>query len=173
MTPQDRTTLKQLYSMKWQDNCRKHPNTETRLIATPKPYDIKKTSHLEKAIVDWITLSGYKAERVHVQGRQLTPEKVTYNVITGKRQTIDKAKFIPGTGTNGSADISCTCRDKSGAVMSLRIEVKNQYTNDRIRPNQVKYKQEHEAAGGTYWIVRSITDFVELWNENVKRITNY
>jgi len=173
MTPQDRTTLKKLYSMKWQDNCLRHPNTETRLIATPKPYEIKKTSQLEKAICDYVNLSGYKAERVHVQGRQLTPERVTYNTITGKRQTIDKAKYVPGTGTKGSADISCTCRDKQGLVMSLRIEVKNQYTHDTVRPDQIKYKDEHEAAGGTYIIVRSITDFVEWWEENVKRIINY
>jgi len=173
MTPQDRTALKQLYAMIWQNKVKKFPNTETRLIAPPKPYNLNKTSQLEKAIVDWINLSGYKAERVHVQGRILTPERVTYNVITGKRQTVDKAKYIPTTGAKGSADISCTCRDKDGLVMSLRIEVKNQYTHDQVRPDQVKYRQEHEAAGGTYWIIRSFADFVELWNENVKRITSY
>jgi len=173
MTPQDRTALKQLYSMIWQNKVKKFPLTETRLIAPPKPYNLNKTSQLEKAICDWINLSGYKAERVHVQGRILTPERVTYNVITGKRQTIEKAKYIPTTGAKGSADISATCMNKSGVVMSLRIEVKNGYTNDFMRPDQVKYKEEHERAGGTYIVVRYFSDFVEWWKENIKLITNY
>jgi len=169
MNPTDRHTLKQFYLLIWQDNCRRHPMTEPRLIASPKPYNLTKTNDLERAICKWFEIKGYKAERVKVQGRKLGSDVVTYNHITGKRQTLDKAKYIPTTGAKGSADISVTCRDKDGAVMSLRIEVKNGYTGDRVRPDQMKYKEQHEAAGGTYIIVRYFSEFIEWAILNVKQ----
>jgi hypothetical protein len=67
----------------------------------------------------------------------------------------------------GSADISATCKDKQGGVMSLRIEVKNRYTNDMIRPDQDEYRKKHEAAGGTYVIIRTFSEFVDWYNVNV------
>lgn len=167
MTPTDRTALKQFYLELWQDNCLRHPLTEPRLVASPKPFNLTKTNDLERAICRWFELKGYKAERVKVQGRLIGSDVVTYNTITGKRQTIDKAKYVPSTGAKGTADISITCRNKEGAVMSLRIEVKNGYTNDRVRPDQIKYKQQHEAAGGTYIVIHYFSEFIEWANQNV------
>ena len=133
LTTQDRTTLKVLYSMMFTESKRRYPDHPL----PPMPFDVRKTSQLEGAICKWFQLYGYKAERVHVQGRLIGSDVVTYNTITGKRQTIDKAKYVPSTGAKGTADISVTCRNKEGAVMSLRIEVKNGYTNDRVRPDQI------------------------------------
>lgn len=167
MTTSDRTALKQFYLELWQDNCIRHPLTEPRLVASPKPFNLTKTNDLERAVCRWFELKGYKAERVKVQGRLIGSDVVTYNTITGKRQTIDKAKYVPSTGAKGTADISVTCRNKEGAVMSLRIEVKNGYTNDRVRPDQIKYKQQHEASGGTYIIIHYFSEFIEWAKENV------
>lgn len=163
LTPQDRTTLKVLYSMMFTESKRRYPDHPL----PPKPFDVRKTSQLEGAICKWFQLYGYKAERVHVQGRLIGSDVVTYNTITGKRQAIDKAKYVPSTGAKGTADISVTCRNKEGAVMSLRIEVKNGYTNDRVRPDQIKYKQQHEAAGGTYIVIHYFSEFIEWANQNV------
>ena len=164
----DRQALKLLQQVKHTQDCQEHPNVPPAYIPLCK-FALTKTNDIERAIVLWFKLHGYKAERVKVQGRQLGSDVVTYNQITGKRQTIEKAKYIPSTGAKGSADISVTCRDPGGMVMSLRIEVKNGYTGDRVRPDQIKYKAEHEAAGGTYIIVRYFSEFIEWANINVKQ----
>lgn len=174
MTPQDRTALKQLYAMIWQNKVKKFPNTETRLIAPPKPYNLNKTSQLEKAIVKLLHLYGYNSARItHVVGRQIGADKVTYNHITGRRQTIDKAKFIPSTGRTGEADIHANIMLKDGRPVSLAIEVKNIYTGDRIRPDQLKYKADFEADGGMYIVIRSLSEMFEWVDENLHKKIYY
>ena len=162
----DRHALKTLQSIKHAQDCLKYPNVKPEHIP-PCKFTLTKTNDIERAIVLWFSLHGYKAERVKVQGRKIGSDVVYHNPITGKVQVIDKAKYIPSSGAKGSADISATCRDKSGGVMSLRIEVKNSYTNDRVRPDQVKYKDEHERSGGTYIIVHTFGELMEWTFDNV------
>jgi len=171
LTQSDRTAIHILYSMMQTETKRTHPNLP--YYSAPKPFDLRKTNDLERAVCKWFQLYGYKAERVKVQGRKLGADTVYHNPITGKVQTIDKAKYIPSTGAKGSADISVTCRNKEGQVMSLRVEIKNGYTNDRMRPDQLKYKEEHERAGGTYIVVRYFSDFVQWFEENVLKQVYY
>ena len=156
----DRHALKTLQQVKHQIDCQEHPNVPPAYIPLCK-FALTKTNDIERAIVLWFKLHGYKAERVKVQGRKVGSDVVYHNPITGKVQVIDKAKYIPSSGAKGSADISATCRDKTGGVMSLRIEVKNTYTNDRVRPDQLKYKEEHERSGGTYIVVRTFGELME------------
>ena len=170
LTPQDRTTLKLLYSMLYTESKRKYPDHPL----APKPIDVRKTSQLEGAIEKLFKLYGYNSiRRTHVVGRQIGADKVTYNVITGKRQTLDKAKFIPSTGRTGEADIHGNVILKDGRAISLAIEVKNAYTNDRMRPEQVKYKQDFEADGGVYVVIRTITEAMEWIDGNLMKKINY
>jgi len=172
LTQQDRATLKLLYSMIGTDNKRKHPDNPYPLA--PKPIDVRKTSQLEGAIEKLFKLYGYNSiRRTHVVGRQIGSDKVTYNVITGKRQTLDKAKFIPSTGRTGEADIHGNVILKDGRSISLAIEVKNAYTGDRMRPEQVKYKQDFEEDGGVYIVIRTITECMEWIDENLMKKINY
>ncbi len=172
LTPQDRQTLRVLYSMMATDNRRKHPDNPYPLA--PKPYDVRKTSQLEGAICKLLHLYGYNsARRTHVVGRQLEPDRVTYNIITGRRQTLDKGRYIPTTGRKGEADIHANIILKDGTPRSLAIEVKNQYSNDRMRPEQVKYKEDFEADGGLYIVVRSITEAMEFVDQNLMKKINY
>ena len=164
---EDRHAVKELYRMMFEKTCEDHPNTEIRLLAKPKPFQLTKTNDIERAICKWFALHGYNAERVKTQGRKIGTDTAYFNQITGKVQIVEKAKYIPPSGMLGSADISATCKDKQGAVMSLRIEVKNRYTNDRVRPDQDEYKKKHEAAGGTYVIIRTFSEFVDWYNVNV------
>lgn len=162
----DRHALKTLQQVKHRIDCQEHPNVPPAYIPLCK-FALTKTNDIERAIVLWFALHGYKAERVKVQGRKVGSDVVYHNQITGKVQVIDKAKYIPSSGAKGSADISATCRDKSGGVMSLRIEVKNSYTNDRVRPDQVKYKEEHERSGGTYIVIHTFGELMEWTFDNV------
>jgi len=162
----DRQALKHLQSIKHAQDCKQYPNVPANYIPLCK-FALTKTNDIERAIVLWFKLHGYKAERVKVQGRKIGSDVVYHNPITGKVQVIDKAKYIPSSGAKGSADISATCRDKEGGVMSLRIEVKNTYTNDRVRPDQLKYKEEHERSGGTYIVVHTFGELMEWSMDNV------
>ena len=171
LTHSDKATLKVLYSMMLTDFKSKRPDNPYPSV---KAFDIRKTSQLEGAIEKLFKLYGYNSiRRTHVVGRQLGADKVTYNVITGKRQTLDKAKWIPTTGRTGEADIHGNVVLKDGSPRSLAIEVKNQYSNDRMRPDQLKYKQDFEADGGLYVVIRSITEAMQWVDENLNKRVNY
>jgi hypothetical protein len=170
LTPSDRQTLKVLYSMMFTESKRKYPDHPL----APKPIDVRKTSQLEGAIEKLFKLYGYNSiRRTHVVGRQLGADSVTYNPITGKRQTLDRAKWIPSTGRTGEADIHGNVMLNDGRAISLAIEVKNQYTNDRMRPEQLKYKQDFEADGGVYIVIRSISECMQWIDQNLYKKINY
>jgi hypothetical protein len=170
ITPQDRTAVKLLYSMMYTESKRKYPDHPL----APKPYNLQKTSQLETAIIKLFRLYGYNSvEKTHVQGRQIGADKVTYNPITGKRQTLDKAKYIPATGLKGSADIHGPIFMKDGSPRALAIEVKNIYTNDRVRPEQSEYRRKFEADGGIYIVIRSLSEMFEWIDENLMKKIHY
>jgi hypothetical protein len=66
-------------------------------------------------------------------------------------------KWIPGSGTKGTADISATIWGKS-----VKIEAK---MKDRQSEDQKKYQAQIERAGGLYWLVRSFKEFLTLYNQ--------
>ena len=182
MTPQDLRTLKTLYAMMYQESKRKYPDHPL----TPKPFKIVKTSQLEAAVEKLFHLYGYKSvRRTHVQGRKIGSDSITYNVITGKRQTLDKAKYIPTTGRKGEADIHGNIILRQDSIelakrglmfasgISLAIEIKNQYTHDQIRPEQLRYKEDFEADGGLYLVIRSITEAMEWIDQNLEKKIYY
>jgi hypothetical protein len=70
---------------------------------------------------------------------------------------IGSGKWIPGSMTRGSADISATIKGRS-----VKIEVK---MKDKQSPDQKRYQQQVEAAGGIYIIVHSMDEFIELYNK--------
>ncbi len=183
LTPTDRSTMKVLYSMMLTEKKRKYQDQPYLSI---KPFDVRKTSQLEGAVQKLFHLYGYNSvRRTHVAGRQLGSDSVTYNVITGKRQTLDKAKYIPSTGRTGEADIhgNVTLKDGSPELsrmgllvscsVSLAIEIKNAYTNDRIRPDQIKYKHDFEADGGLYVVIHTITEAFEWVDANLYKKIYY
>ena len=170
ITPQDRQTLKALYSMLFTASKRKYPDHPL----APKPFRIRKTSQLELAVEKLFHLYGYNSvRRTHVVGRQIEPDKVYFNNITGKPQVIEKGKYIPTTGRKGEADIHGNVMLKDGRSVSLAIEIKNQYTNDRIRPEQLKYKEDFEADGGIYVVFHSITEAMQWVDEYLHKKIYY
>lgn len=65
--------------------------------------------------------------------------------------------YTPGRGTRGTADISVTFLGNR----NVKVEVK--YGRDTQSEDQKRYQERIEAVGGEYWIVRSFTEFMELW----------
>lgn len=116
----------------------------------PSKHTDKNANGLEKAIVAYLQSEGWQAERVKTMGRMITikgPEDQLFN------RNFDQQKYIPGSGTKGSSDISATIKGRS-----VKIEVK--IGKDRQSEYQIKYQKDIEKAGGVYVIAK---DF-ETWH---------
>ena len=144
---------KELIKLKMASLQAKHPNMHPDCIPRPV-YSDKTANGLTKMVIDWITLNGGQAERISNMGRYIDSSKVVTNVL-GQRMKIGSGKFIPGAGTNGTADISAILKGRS-----VKIEVK---MKDKQSDAQKKYQESVERAGGIYYIVRSFDEFIEKY----------
>ena len=152
------TPLQQLTELDWQVRC---ANTRMRPDYVVKTkYSDKTANGLTKAIIAWINLNGYQAERISTTGRYVDNSKIVTDVL-GNRKKIGSGKYIKGTGTNGSADISATIKGKS-----IKIEVK--IGKDKQSEAQIKYQQMIEKAGGIYFIAKNFDDFFNFYITLVK-----
>ena len=152
------TPLQQLTELDWQVRC---ANTRMRPDYVVKTKFTDKTANgLTKAIIAWINLNGYQAERISTTGRYVDNSKIVTDVL-GNQKKIGSGKYIKGTGTNGSADISATIKGKS-----IKIEVK--IGKDKQSEAQIKYQQMIERAGGIYFIAKNFNDFYDFYITLVK-----
>jgi len=138
-------TLKQLaqaYSDKFHANVPVH----CRPI---KKFSDASANELTKAIVAYSKVKGFFAERQSSEGRYRPGKEVT-NVM-GQKRTLG-GMFIPGQG-KGKADIKAVIKGRA-----IEIEVK--HGRDRLREDQIKYKQQIEASGGVYLVVKTWDDFI-------------
>jgi hypothetical protein len=133
-----------------EDTQRKYPNYPTRLLALPK-YTDKTANGLTKCIVHFLNLNGHQAERISNTGRQLDNRKSVVDVL-GRKQTIGSCKWIKGSGTNGTADISAT-------IYGLSIKVEVKIGMDKQSNDQKLYQEQIESAGGVYIIAKSFEQF--------------
>lgn len=122
-----------------------------------RKYSDKSANELTKSIIAYIRLRGEQAERISTTGRVIDGRK-TYTDVLGHRRAIGGTKWIPGTGTAGSADISATIKGKS-----VKIEVK--FGRDRQSEAQKRYQAEIEKAGGIYYIAKDFEGFYKWYND--------
>ena len=146
-------SLQTLQDLDWSIRC---SQTKMRPDYVPKTVYTDKTANgLTKCIVDWINLNGYQAERISTTGRWIDNSKIVTDIL-GNSKRIGSGKYIKGSGTKGSADISATIRGKS-----IKIEVK--IGADRQSESQLKYQQDVERAGGIYFIAKDFDSFIEFY----------
>ena len=94
---------------------------------------------LTKAIMAYLSMKGYFAARIN--------SGATYDARLGI--------YRKGSGaTAGMADINAVINGRS-----VSIEVK--YGRDKIRPSQLKVKAEIEAAGGIFFVARTVDGFLD------------
>lgn len=133
-----------------------------RLRYPSNPYPVGDTfrddtaNGLTKAILAFIRLKGGQAERISTTGRPIDRTQ-TFADVTGRTRQIGRVEWIPGTGTNGSADISATI-----AGRSVKIEVK--IGTDRQSPAQKEYQKAIQTAFGIYYIARTFDSFITWYN---------
>lgn len=136
---------------------RLHPNTPERFIAR-REFSDKTANGLTSCIIQYIRLTGGQAERISNTGR-LIDARTTFEDVIGRTRTIGGSHWIPGTGTNGTADISATI-----AGRSVKVEVK--VSRDIQSESQKQYEQSVIRAGGLYVIASTFTGFLDWYNQN-------
>lgn len=137
-----------------------YPMIPGRLLSVPKLND-NNANGLTKCIVTFLNLSGHQAERINTTG-SYRPGKQAKD-CRGTMIVVEKGKFIPTTGTKGSADISATIKG-----LSVKIEIK--YGKDRMSDNQRSYQQSIERAGGVYIVSHTFDDFLVWYDSFIKAI---
>lgn len=144
-------SIKMLELAVFNNDVAKHPNIPKYAIPHPK-FDDRTANGLTRCIIEYIKIKGWQAERINTTG---TP--VVESGENGRRLV----SWRYGNTTKGSADISATIKG-----LSVKIEVK--IGSDRQSPDQKKYQQEIENAGGLYYVARNFAEFVKWYNEKFR-----
>ena len=153
-----------LRELKLNDSIKEHPNVPRYAIALPK-YDDKTANGLTHAVIEFLELSGHFAERINTMGRVIDNRK-TYTDVIGRTKTIGSTKYIPTTGTKGSADISSEINviiNSQPIAIAVKWEVK--INKDRQSEDQKKY----ESKVANYFIIKSFDDFYSKYTEFIKK----
>ena len=125
-------------------------------------YTDKTANGLTRCVIDWITLNGGQAERINTTGRLIKAK--TYKDVMGITKTIGQDKWIKGTGTLGSADISATIPVFiSGKKIGLSVKIEVKIGKDYQKSEQIKYEEDVKKAGGYYYIVKNFDDFYKKY----------
>lgn len=146
-------SLKQLSDLQHAYACSRTKLPPDYVVRTK--YNDSTANGLTKCVIDYINLSGGQAERISNTGRYIDESKIVTDVL-GNRKKIGSGKYIKGTGTNGTADISATFKGKS-----IKIEVK---MKDKQSEVQKEYQQSIERAGGVYFICHNFEEFLDKFN---------
>lgn len=139
--------------MQWEYACSRTKLPPDYVVRTK--YNDSTANGLTKCVIDYINLSGGQAERISNTGRYIDESKIVTDVL-GNRKKIGTGKYIKGTGTNGTADISATFKGKS-----IKIEIK---MKDKQSEAQKEYQQSIERAGGVYFICHNFEEFLDKFN---------
>lgn len=156
--PKQKESIKVLTDLDWSVRA---SQTKMRSDYVPKTkFEDATANGLTKCIIAWITLNGYQAERINTTGRYIDNSKIVTDVL-GRKIKIGSGKYIKGTGTKGSADISATIKGKS-----VKIEVK--IGNDRQSEYQKEYEADIIKAGGIYYIAKDFDNFINFYKSLVE-----
>jgi len=151
-------TLKELSTLKWEEDCK---GTAMPAAYVPRTKFSEKTANaLTTAVITFIKLKGGQAERISNMGRYIDNSKIFTDVI-GRTRKIGTGKYIKGSGTKGTADISATINGRS-----VKIEIK--IGADRQSEAQKKYQADVERAGGIYLIAKTWEGFINEYNKITK-----
>ena len=151
-------SLKQLSDLQHAYACSRTKLPPDYVVRTK--YNDSTANGLTKCVTDYINLIGGQAERISNTGRYIDESKIVTDVL-GNRKKIGSGKYIKGTGTNGTADISATFKGKS-----IKIEIK---MKDKQSEAQKEYQQSIERAGGIYFICHNFEEFLDKFNTFVNQ----
>ncbi len=150
--------LKDLEKLSLEAKRLRYPNNPYLL---GESFEDKTANGLTKAIIAYIKLTGGFAERCSNTGRVID-SSLTFTDVLGHTRTIGSVKWIPGSGTNGTADIASTFAGKS-----IKIEVK--IGSDKQSQAQINYQRAVESAGAIYYIAKDFESF-KTWYDQISKV---
>lgn len=158
MNPQTKTQIKTALEAQAK---RKYPNMRDH--TRPKIVIQENSANaLTKSVIAYLQAEGWQAERISTTGRWIADKSINAGVFKSGATT-SGGKYIKGSGTKGSADISATIKGRS-----VKIEIK--YGRDRQSEYQKAYQVNIEQAGGVYWLVRDLDSFLEMYNNFIQSL---
>jgi len=138
-----------------------YPNVcKDELYCLPSFPDVTDTNGLTKAIIEYVKFTGGLSERINVEGRTI---KQKDTITASGAVLVGKSVRVKSSATKGSADIAITFRGHS-----IKVEVKNAATKDRMREKQKEYRDRTHSAGGTYFVATEINQFLDWWDNIVR-----
>lgn len=153
-------SVKLLEQIALADLKRRHPSFP--YPSKPK-YRDDTANGLTKCVIDMVTLNGFQAERINSTGRVLLKQSKSISIFDISRN-VNRGKWIKGSSTNGTADISATIKGRS-----VKIEIKCKATGDHYQSaDQKRYQKDVERAGGVYIIVRDFDSFLEWFKTFIR-----
>jgi len=161
MTKENKNRITELYIKKFKST---HPNVPDHAIPIPK-YSDSSTNKLTKCVKEFIVLSGYQAERINSAGRYIDGKKRFVDVL-GMNRSVGSGKWVPGTTTPGSADVSAVILGRA-----IKIEIK--FGKDKLSEAQERYRDSIESAGGVYIVAKTFDGFIEWYDQFINKIKNY
>lgn len=151
------TPLQQLKELELQANIKKYPNMNPKYFGSIN-YKPNTTNGLTRCVIDFIKYNGGQAERISNSGRYIDMSEIVTDCI-GRKRKIGSGQYVPGSGTNGTADISATIKGRS-----VKIEIK--FGNDKQSDAQKQYQLNIEQAMGIYYICKDFESFVQWYEAN-------
>lgn len=103
-----------------------------------------KTNSTTQAIIDFVKFNGGAAFRINTSGIPI----IKAGRVAGFRKSRNK----------GAADIRIVYKG-----FSIDVEIKT--GKDKQSPDQWAFQQEIERAGGVYWLVENVEEFITLFEQ--------
>lgn len=118
----------------------------------PKYPDVASTNGLQSAVVNYLTWCGHYANRINTQGQAYAEDVKTAS------GTIKKLSWRKGATRAGTPDVDSIIGGKP-----VKFEIK--YGKDRIRDKQEEEGAKIKAAGGYYFIIKTIEGFYNQYDQ--------
>lgn len=154
----NKEALKHLKELHLQAQRLKYPSLP---YYTSPQFTASKSNDLTRCVQTFLKLKGWHCERTGNEGR-IIDDRQTYTDIVGNLRTIGNIKRIKSSGMKGTSDLKAIINGRFVA-----IEIKQELTRDKQRPDQKRYQAEVEASGGLYVIVTSFAMFVNWYYSNI------
>lgn len=126
-----------------------------RHIDIPK---VATSNGLTKAICNFIKWKGHYSNRINTQGQARVNKIPKFNISSGKIEYLEKSWRTTSTTRKGTADIDAIIHSKP-----VKIEVK--IGRDKMSEHQIAEKQRVEAAGGIYYVAKTMEEFYAWYNK--------
>lgn len=133
------------------------------LYCLPKYPIVTTTNGITAYIINFINWNGWLAERVGVEGRMI--KKKGFKSVDG-RASEDKFVRIQTSGMKGSTDLHITVNG-----YSIKGEIKNENTKDRMSEKQKAYAHRAKKAGALHFIWVSVDSFLNDWDNIIYKLS--